>query len=198
MPAATPNRIRRQIVDRRSDGASYAAIARELALPYITVRKIDQHYRRTGHLEPDYARCKHTEVRKAQAIYEQAVALKRQHPGWGAGLIWVELAEVWPESALPSVRTLQRWFQRAGLVQPRPRPREPGPVARGTTAHAVWAMDAKEQIRLPDGQGISWLTISDEASGAILSATIFPPLSLEPGRSTGRAPVSASDDGAVG
>jgi hypothetical protein len=36
----------------------------------------------------------------------------------------------------------------------------------------VWAVDAKEQIRLADGTWGSWLVVSDEASGAILSTAV--------------------------
>ena len=174
MPAATPIRIRRVIVERRASGESYAAIARDLAMPYVTVRGIDRHYQQTGQLEPSYEGCRQTGVRKPAAIYGQAVALKRAHPGWGAGLIWVELAEVFDEAALPSVRSLQRWFRRAGVAAARREPTQRETVRRGKAAHEVWALDAKEQIELQDGRAVSWLTISDEGSGAILSTTLFP------------------------
>lgn len=176
MPAATPVRIRRVIVERREAGESYAAISRDLAMPYITVRKVYQHYQQTGRLEANYDKCRPTGVRSELAIYEKAVALKQAHTGWGAGLIWVELAELFEESALPSIRTLQRWFHRAGIVSKgNPDKAQSMAVQRGTQAHEVWALDAKEQIQLGDGSYSSWLTISDEGSGAVLSVTLFPP-----------------------
>ena len=198
MPAATPIRIRRVIVERRAAGESYAAIARDLAMPYVTVRGIDRHYQQTGQLEPSYDRCRQTGVRKAAALYEQAVALKSAHPGWGAGLIWVELAEGFDEAALPSLRSLQRWFQQAGVAAPRRSKPEATVVARGNQPHEVWAMDAKEQIRLGDGSQVSWLTISDEGSGAVLAAMLFPPQALEPGRPVGGQSLPASNDDALG
>jgi transposase len=195
MPAATPIHIRRLIIGRREAGESYAAIGRELSVPYITVRKVYQHYQQTGQEEPSYERCRHSRVRKAEAIYQQAIALKGGHPGWGAGLIWVELAEQFDEQQLPSIRTLQRWFHRAKLT-PRRRERQPaGQLARGEAVHQVWALDAKEQIQLQDGSYVSWLTISDEASGAVLEASLFPPETLDPSRSGGgeAAPANRSD-----
>ncbi|MFN8375031.1 MAG: hypothetical protein U0694_19410 [Anaerolineae bacterium] len=174
MPAATANVIRRQIVRRREAGESYAAIGRDLSLPYGTVRKVYAHYQDTGHLEPNYERCRRSGVRTAKAIYEAALAMKRAHRGWGAGLIWVELADQFEEQDLPSVRSLQRWFRQAQLTPPR-RERQPlALVARGLAVHQVWALDAKEQIKLKDGSAVSWLTISDEASGAVLWVGLFP------------------------
>ena len=192
MPAAIPTRIRREIIQRRASGESYAAIGRDLKLPYVTVRGIQCHYQRTGQVEPSYERCRQTAVRMAAGIYEEAICLKRSHPGWGAGLIWVELAEGIDEASLPSVRTLQRWFRRAGVASQRRAPRPEALVERGSQAHEVWALDAKEQIRLADGSYASWLTVSDEGSGAILSATLFPPQALESGRATGGASVPTS------
>jgi hypothetical protein len=44
--------------------------------------------------------------------------------------------------------------------------------------HQVWAVDAKEQMRLKDGSAASWLVVTDEGSGAILDAQAFPPQKL--------------------
>jgi hypothetical protein len=164
------------IVARREAGESYAAISRDLALPYITVRKVYEHYHQTGRLEASYAQCRPPAVRKSEAIYQKAIELKRNHSGWGAGLIWVELTELFEESRLPSVRTRQRWFHRAGVNRKASHDRvQSRAVQRGVRAHEVWALDAKEQILLGDGSYASWLTISDEGSGAVLSVTLFPP-----------------------
>jgi hypothetical protein len=54
-------------------------------------------------------------------------------------------------------------------------------VKRGKVPHEVWAVDAKEQIRLGDGSLVSWLTVTDEGSGAILKAELFPPRTLDAG-----------------
>lgn len=182
MPAATLVRIRRAIVERREAGESYAAISRDLAMPYITVRKVYQHYQQTGQIEASYDKCAVTQVRSEEAIYEKAITLKQAHASWGAGLIWVELAEQFAEANLPSVRTIQRWFHRAGLVKQTRNKVQRMAVQRGRRVHEVWALDAKEQIQLRDGSYASWLTISDEASGAILSVTLFPPQTLATNR----------------
>ena len=176
---------REEIVNRRKDGESFAGIARQMGMPYGTVRKIWQHYTKNGELAPAYAGCAQREVRKNKAIYERAIALKRAHPGWGGGLIWVELAEEFDEASLPSERTLQRWFHRGGVAVTKPRDRRrQSTVERGETVHGVWAMDAKEDMRLGDGSRASWLVISDEASGAMLHTALFPRETLADSGST--------------
>jgi hypothetical protein len=161
-------------------------------MSYHTVRKVDQHYRRSGHLEANYAACQHRDVRKLPAIYERTIQLKSEHPGWGGNLIWVELAA---ECELPSVRTLQRWFHRGQVARRRAERVAKATVRRGQAVHEVWAIDAKEGIQLLDGSSVSWLTISDEASGAVLRAELFPhPRLGQPGTAAGTTNRSADDE----
>jgi transposase-like protein len=120
MPAAKGMAVRREIVNRREAGESLAQIGREVGVAYGTVRNVWRQYEEEGQLEPGYDRCRHTEVRKARAVYERAVEMKRAHPSWGAGLIRVELAEAVAGPDLPSKRTLQRWFRRGGVAASSP------------------------------------------------------------------------------
>jgi len=179
MPSALSTAKRREIIDRREVGESFASIARSLNVSYGAVRNIYHRFVETGQLSPAYDRCAHTEVRSDKAIYHAAVEMKRAHPSWGAGLIRVELSDQFDEETLPSVRTLQRWFRRARVQTTKPEKSPQPTVTRGKTVHEVWALDAKEQIQLADGSYVSWLTITDEASGAILSATLFPHQTLD-------------------
>lgn len=174
MPAALSMSERRKIVSMREQGHSLQAISEELGRAYETVRRIYHRYQQDGQLEANYDRCRHQAIRSREAIYQRAIQLKQVHPKWGAGLIWVELAEEFDEEDLPSERTLQRWFKRGG-VQSHPPEHAPKPFAmRGKRAHEVWAIDAKEQVELADGRYVSWLTVTDEGSGAILGAFLFP------------------------
>jgi len=180
MPAAIGMRERREIIERRAKGASMAQIAREMRMSYATVRQIWGFYQKHQQLEPHYEACGRREVRKEAPMYESAVALKQAHPTWGAGLIWTELSQRFAEAGLPSHRTLQRWFHRAGVVEVDNKTVVKRPVLqRGEKAHEVWAVDAKESIRLANGTYVSWLAISDEGSGAMLDARLFPPKTLE-------------------
>lgn len=198
MPAAHPIPIRKEIVDRRSRGETFRHIAREMRLSYDSVRAIWRHWERHGKLAPNYDACRQTGPRKPRAVVERALQMKREHRRWGAGLIRLLLSDEVEAHELPSERTLQRWFRQAGVGRaPATQHRTPY-VKRGQDVHDVWAVDAKEKITLADGSQASWMTISDEASGAILHVEAFPPQALESDRPASGPSVSASGHGALG
>jgi putative transposase len=193
MPAAIGLKLRQEIIQRREAGETFAAIARRLEISYGTVRNIWWRYQQSGRLTPNYAACVRTGIRKDEAVYERMIALKRAYPTWGAGLIWVELADEFGEDELPCERTLQRWFHRAGLVERSVKKRvRDMQVQRGRAVHAVWALDAKEQVLLADGSYASWVALTDEGSGAMLEARAFPPEEVECGRTAGGEAVVAN------
>lgn len=166
--------VRLAVFRRWQRGQTAAEIADALALAPRTVRHLLQRFRRRPEgLAPAYDRCGWPRPWPDPAVYQQALELRRLHPGWGAGLIRVVLRERWPKAVLPSTRTLRRWFSRAGLG-PAPRGRKPSPPRdRATRVHDVWQMDAVEQLRLRDGRRASWLRLTDEFSGAVLHTKAF-------------------------
>jgi hypothetical protein len=182
MPQALPLPLREQIVQLRRQGQTHAAVAAALHLKARSVRQIWARYRRAGPagLTPDYDRCGHPGSRFPPALKEAALTLKREHPRWGAGFIRLHLADRFPGTEFPASRTLQQWFQAAGL-QPARAQQPPVARDRARAAHEVWQMDAKERMHLGDGSGASTLAVTDEASGALLATVVFPPVSLEPG-----------------
>lgn len=182
MGRPVPMTTREQIVHRHEAGKSLQAIAADLELSPYTVRNLWRRYRDHGWagLAPHYEACGRKGPQCSARVYRGALWLKRAHPKWGARLIRMVLAEKWPEEYMPHERTLQRWFRQAGLN--RQRGHQPSRHhGRGVEPHGVWAMDAKENIRLGSGERVSWLIISDEASGAVLAGAIFPPGDLVPG-----------------
>jgi transposase len=187
MPAALPVPLRQQMAQLHAEGHWLTEIAQRLGVRYRTMRGWWRRYCQEGDagLAPRYAHCGPRGPQRPD-IQQGALALKREYPTWGAGLIRVELARQFPADALPQARALQRWFRAAGLQPARAQqpavPRQPG-----RAAHAVWQVDAKERMRLADGSGTSVLTVTDEATGALLGLTPFPPLSLEPGAGGGGA-----------
>jgi len=198
MPAALSMRERQTIIEMREQGHSFRKIAEALHRDDETVRKIYHRYQQVGQLEPSYDKCRQQAIRSSEAVYERTIELKQAHPKWGAGLIWVELAEDFAEEDLPSERTLQRWFRKAGVQAPPPE-RRPRPFAtRGKRAHEVWAIDAKEQVELADGSYVSWLTVTDEGSGAVLGAFLFPLPTLDASRSDVGESGSTRPDGVLG
>jgi transposase len=192
MPRALPLPQREQIVHRHQGGQSLTAIAQELQLKYRTVRQIWARFRQRGDagLQLQYGQCGRASPFPT-ALREAALALKRAHPRWGGGLIHLQLAEQFPGEPVPQERTLQRWFQQAGLAPARTQA-PPVRRERAQAVHEVWEIDAKEQLRLADGSGTSVLTVTDEASGALLDGVVFSPVPL------GADPTPGSAGGAGG
>lgn len=178
MPSALPMTIRHEIVRRRLDGQELAQIALELRLSYHTVRQIWRTFQQRGHdgLSPRYQYCGRPAA--TTEVVARACALKAAHPLWGAQVVRIELArELGLDlESLPAARTLQAAFRAAGVYPPR-RPKRPRvePTPRATRLHEVWQVDAVEKTRLADGRRASWLTVVEEATGALLDAELSPP-----------------------
>ena len=190
MPRAIALPIRQEIVARHQAGETLIAIAAALDVKYRTVRGVWQCFRDRGAagLAANYAACSKEGPRLPPAVYAAALALRREHPSWGAPLIRVVLAAQLP-APLPSVRTLQLWFRHAGLA-PLRRRRPPVERARGREPHQVWQLDAKEHICLGNGQQVASFSVVDEASGAVLSTASFSPGQRQSGAAPGRAGVA--------
>jgi transposase len=193
MPAPIPVEIRRQIVTRHESGETLVEISQTLGLSYETVKRLWGRWRKEGKLTPNYEQAKRRGTRRYGSIYEAAIQMKRDHPKWGAGLIRIQLERDYPSEKSPSTRTLQRWFRTEGIGRTPPVRRQRQAVQRGQTVHDVWAVDAKEHIRLEDGREVSWLTVTDEASGAILVTEVFPRRQLGESQGAGGTAVSQAD-----
>jgi transposase len=183
MPSPIPVPLRRAILRRWQKGESVASLAEELRVSVRTVRHLVRRFAERGEngLEPDYARCATNKMPTNSDRFQKAIEMRKQHPGWGSGLIRIYLQEQDNEDC-PSERTLQRWFRRS-TVSPAPPGRRPASdERRARHPHDIWQMDAVDQLRLASGQQVSWLRLVDECSGAVLQTTIFPPEFLGPGK----------------
>ena len=200
MPRPIPTPLRRALYRRWRRGQAARTIAEALGLALRTVRRL---LRRCDPGEPEsvlpaYARRGPQPARADTPLRSAALQLRRQHPTWGAPLIRVLLGHDFPATALPTARTLQRWFHDHGLG-PAPKGRRPQPNPdRAAHPHDVWQMDAAEQVRLGNGRRVSWLRIVDEHTGAVLATRVFPPRPLGQGRRPRRAGGRAADLPALG
>lgn len=187
MPRATELSLRLAIARMARCGATPPEIARQLGLPVSTARDLARRALEAAagdqplaDLAPRY----HTCGRPAgpdPPLLEAVLALRRQHPRWGATRIRVELTRTHPDAVIPSDRALRRWLHHHGLAPaPSGRPRA-GSRQRAERPHQTWQIDAADQKRLATGQMISWLRVVDEASGAALHSRVFPPGLLRPG-----------------
>jgi transposase len=180
MPRPLPLPVRQAIWQRCQRGQTVMTIAHALGLAPRTVRHLVHRFqlRGAGAVAPSYGHGSVTSSDSGDEVRQEALALRQQHPTWGAGLIRVMLRRQRGAEALPSERTLQRWLHEAGLG-PAPAGRRPTPnPRRAQAAHEVWQMDAKERVKLKTGSRVSWLRIVDECSGAVLWTAVFPPREL--------------------
>ena len=191
MPQALSQVLRQGIWQQRGKGTGIGAIAEAFGISRRSVTRILA--RGVKGLKPSYQRCGRNGREYGEAVRMAAVTLKRAHPGWGAVVIQLELAkELGKAEHLPGERTLQSWFRRAGVAVKRERkPAETRP--RGQRGHEVWEVDAKEQVTLGDHSRASVLMVVDEASGALVAATSFPPGAIQC-RARGRHPRRAAGD----
>lgn len=200
MSRPTPMPLRHAILRRWHKGQSVSAIAEVLGVASRTVRHLVRRFRQQGDaaVAPSYHRLEIQPSKGLPKAIQIAVQLRREHPTWGAGLIRVMLRRDSPSPPPPAERTLQRWFCRNGLSPAPAGRRPPGSTQRAQEPHAVWQMDAKEQVRLATGQRVSWLRIVDECSGAVLWTTVFPPRAMESGARHGGPAGTARGIRAVG
>lgn len=175
MGRAIEKGLRDQFITLKQQGASLAAISERLHLHYGTVCKLSAQFKRQGSLPVQYPNCGSKELQSPALVVRASGWLKRLHPSWGAPFIRLQLVCRYGEADFPQSRTLQRWFRKWGLNKPRQRLHQPR-IGEAKAVHNIWQVDAKERFTLQDGTGACYLTITDEHSGAGLSALVFPPL----------------------
>src|SRR5262249_24490219 len=127
-----------------------------------------------GGLVIHYPSCGRSTPRAPADVLRRACRLKQQHTHWGGALIRVELLRLVAAAMVPSVRTLQRAFQRDGINRPRRTQRPRTIPTRPEAPHDLWEVDAVEKKRPRTGTEVSWLSAVDASSGPFWRAS-FPP-----------------------
>ncbi len=169
--------LRERLDKLRQEGKSYLSISTTLGMKFYTVRNLCREFKMRGCITPNYDKCKGISP-MSQRVIRSAVTLKKNHQGWGAERIRIELKQRYPKERIPSLTTLRKYFRKAGVSTPMKRRRtepHPEPTARAKQEHEVWQIDGVEKRHLKTGEPLSWLSITDEHSGALLSGKHFPP-----------------------
>ena len=115
--------------------------------------------------------------------------LKKQHPGWGADVVRLRLAQRLDlaEADLPCSSTIEKyWMQFRDRLYERHRKRHSTTKTEAdfipTEPHERWQADFKEQMRIPGlKQKMDILNIRDEATPVKIGSEVFPA-----GKCTGR------------
>lgn len=161
------------IVSERLSGKNLLEISKEQHISYSTVKRIWSRYKKEGEkgLKPSYENCGRTGSRYAK-FYDLAITLKQENPSWGSPYILTILSKEYPNENLPKVRALQNWFSRLNLNKPKlERPQQVALEIQHV--HDCWQIDAKENIKLSDGNKYCYLTTVDVKSGIALEAPVF-------------------------
>ena len=183
-PDLYPSRCGKSSGKRASRGEPVTALAEVFGLSPRTVRHLLRRCRERGGtgLIPGYRAPKAPDHAHPEAVRQAVLALRRDHPTWGAELIRVMLVEAQPQMIGPSPQAIRRWIRAAGLVRAPAGRRVGARSARAREPHQTWQIDASEHIPLADKAEACWLRIVDEATGAVLRTDVFPPRVLDPGR----------------
>lgn len=167
-----------QAVELYQEGLKKIRISEELGVNYYTILNWIKRYEQHGKagLKPDYSKCGHSS-KVGEDMKAEAIEMKEEHSEWGSDYIRMKLRKKYPSAWLPSSRQLRRYFVKAGVS---PTQASKLPKAAGENAWAKHEfyrvqVDAKEQLQTKDGKCCSYLTFTDEKSGAVLDAFVFPP-----------------------
>ena len=174
MPRAISMAKRQAVIDQLVKGVSMTQIASSLGLSYGTVWGLCKRYRESGSdgLKPHYENCGNRQSQYEDLLHRSARCLKTWHRGWGGGRIRGLLKQKYPDKSIPPARTLQRWFKQNGQIKEKTKlPKEDNLWAR--RVHQVRQVDAKEHLKLANGQKACWLNIEDEYSSGVLDPPVF-------------------------
>ncbi len=112
------------------------------------------------------------------ALCDRLIALRRQHPGWGARKLLAILRRAAPQARWPAASTATDILRRAGLVEPRRRRHRAIPLdqpfATVAQPNDTWCIDFKGWLRTADGTRCDPLTLTDAHSRYILCCRIMP------------------------
>jgi hypothetical protein len=169
--------VRYQVVHLREAGRTFECIAVTLKVSVRTCKTYWKRYKEGGkdHLVVRYGVCSRPVDISRQAGYRLVRLLKHLHSTWGIPYIVLRIKDKYPELPLQSVRHYQRRVHLDTEAMPRSILHPQTWVWQSRMAHDTWQIDAKERLTLKDGQVACYLTITDEATGAILAAEPFSP-----------------------
>lgn len=162
-----------RFVARLLEGEKMAAVCREFGISRKTGHKIFNRYKDLG-LEglKDRSRRPYRHANQLPFQVERSIlAIKREHPTWGAPKIREKLIRQYPVKP-PATSTVHAVLDRHGLVKHRKRRRY---KARGTTLsdaqvpNGLWCADYKGEFQLGNRQYCYPLTISDYRTRYLLA-----------------------------
>jgi len=169
------------LVQQKEAGASLRQIAQQVGLSWSWARKWWRRYRKAGKagLTSGPPTSRGPLSRFAPRVRYVALRLRREHPGWGPGVV-LEAMRDRPSLggyALPSAPSLWRYYQRFGgrILRPKVRRRVPGQPKPSAPqeVHQRWQLDLQQKIPTHP-QRITVLNIRDEVGRATVGSFVHP------------------------
>ena len=165
---------RLKFVARLLDGEKMALVCRELGISRKTGYKIFSRYKDTG-LDGLHDRSRRPQRHANQLPFQverQILAIKREHPSWGAPKIREKLIRAYPQIKPPAKSTVHAVLDRHGLVKARQRRRykaEGTQLTHARSPNELWCADYKGEFLLGNGKYCYPLTITDYRSRYLLA-----------------------------
>ena len=171
---AYPQKIRQKAIELHKSKKTITHISETLKVSYRTIQSWIKNYKKEGEkgLVPKYKNCGHSTLYSDELI-EKAISYKTIHPDWGAPFILLKLEDEYGKAKLPSARRLQQIFVKRKVQKQKDRlPRGDGKWAKNVFDRVQ--VDAKERLKTKDGKDCCYLNFTDEYTGSVLDAFIFP------------------------
>lgn len=167
--------VRLRAIELHGSGLKMTKISEQLGVCYDSVRQWIKRYASGGEgaLAVRYDRCGRPRQTKV-FVEEEILRLKKEHPEWGAAFIRHQVVERFSEDKIPQVRRLQQWFKACALQKQKTRLPQTKVRWAGRPFERV-QVDAKESLQTKDGRACCYLTFTDEHTGSVLDAFVFPP-----------------------
>ena len=119
-------------------------------------------------------------------IEERVIAMRAEHPTWGAPKIHSKLGSILRAEKVPAESTIGAILKRNGLTVNRKRRRHSRrasePLAHAGAPNTVWCADYKGWFRTADGTRIEPLTITDAYSRYLLRCQALPKVGYLPSK----------------
>lgn len=172
---AHTQRTRQNAYEMWVEGYKASEISRALRVDYDTLLGWVKRFKQegSGGLSLRYQNCGRRS-NPDDPIRQRAIAIRKQHPQWGAEYIRLNLEREFEGKKIVCANQIRRWLKIAGLME--------GSTRLPQTTNARWAdrplrrvqVDAKERLHTADGNPCCYLNFIDEHSGAALDAFVFP------------------------
>jgi putative transposase len=164
---------RLRFVARLLDGEKMAVVCRQFGISRKTGYKFLRRYQDLGLRGlTDRSRRPYRQANRLPfQVEKRIVALKQDHPSWGAPKIREKLRRLDLGVHLPAISTVHAVLDRHDLVRRRGRTRyhaEGTPLSRPATPNDLWCADYKGEFMLADRRYCYPLTVTDYASRYLL------------------------------